>query len=547
MVNRFENICIENKTDKYAVLKLIDMENILTPQEISVTKKISRIMFSKNVIKQMLELQEIAQKDGIRIAFFKGAVYANEIYEASFCRSYSDIDVIISPRNVCSFLLRCKEIGYRFLDKEIVQSDLLNMLESKSIYHFPPIVSANNSYYLPVEIHIALDISWHHLRVPLEKIVDDILDNTTDILLDKHIVWMPCLEDNIIFSMQHFSRHFLSKFVAMSYSQDRKIYHGKTLYDAVLFYLKFGRQIDYEKLIRRIKAYGFEQEITVANKVIQLLFGVNILDHWDEYLGSGSENKYWQVRMYDALLKNIETCHLLKGDHEGLYKKVIAECINENVIYNCYDEFVNNILLDEFSDGFTKRRFGTCCRQNLTPKYREACYAVAAFKWDSSFLHFKIDIYSDEVHFFCPDHPEEYGDSVSLSLYNPCFANWEKNTTCIHIIPIQCGDDCSMRFEYCGEWGDPKLRNKTISFAKEDYTIDRFENGYSITLKIRWSFLDVDLSNTDYLGLELVVNDVVPNSQSLNAVIAWSNTIANYYNPAKFGKLILENKSQLNV
>ena len=69
------------------------------------------------------------------------------------------------------------------------------------------------------------------------QIVDDILDNTTDILLDKHIVWMPCLEDNIIFSMQHFSRHFLSKFVAMSYSRDRKIYHGKTLYDAVLFYL----------------------------------------------------------------------------------------------------------------------------------------------------------------------------------------------------------------------------------------------------------------------------------------------------------------------
>ena len=106
----------------------------------------------------------------------------------------------------------------------------------------------------------------------------------------------------------------------------------------------------------------------------------------------------------------------------------------------------------------------------------------------------------------------------------------------------KCGS-VKLDFLYCGEWYDPRVKEKKyIPIASHDYSVRVDKNGYIIKARIKWDILNVEINNTDFLGMELVVNNIRPQSKEFECILAWSNVLPNYYNPIKFGKVYIQRK-----
>jgi hypothetical protein len=310
----------------------------------------------------------------------------------------------------------------------------------------------------------------------------------------------------------------------------------KTLIDGILIYNKYSEKINEDILYERIELYGFSGDLLLANKICTEIFNVTPLDTKKlKQLKIYSFN-CWKEQVYDCLYQ-IESKELMTGKYFDINKKIVEKCLSQNEQYNCKYGCNDEIIkINESLDSLTKKRFGTVCRYNLTPKDDNDFHGEVKMHHDEEKLFIEFNINDSIVMVKGSGRQNKWTESISLVIYNPnCDKDKSSITTGIFMTPeITESGEYKVNIQYTGEWRD-KRSSQPYSQESYDASFMITNDGYKISLQLSWDKLGIDYSNLDYLGMDFVLNNVDTNEPKLDGVLCWSNPIINFYNPATLG------------
>ena len=545
LLKYFNDLINHYNVDPAFFLKRSNLENIRDNCDIPCNEKYSMIYYAKMVLEEMTNIQEMSNENGIEVLFLKGLIYAHDLYPNIYNRRFSDIDVLVRPKDIIRFTLLCKKLGYSFTNgMEITEKAVEEQLATNSRYHLDPIVRISDGKVgIYLEVHFVLDTSW--FTYDYEKMVDAIFNCSERYTIGRTVFFIPSIEDRLIFALHHFSRHLVGNIANTCFPDNKSFFDLKTLYDAILVQNKYKNVISVHRIIERVAIFHFKYEVMVANKTLQMLFGESLIK--DSQLSCIEDNngKYWLDYLLSQIYQQITIEDILLNTNNSVYRQIVSLCLDNNIKYLCSNEYYGKpIILYESNDGLTKNRFGTICRKKYSPQSSDNCSAKFRFKWDAKYLYAEIKVLESDVCIYSKEDCNYYNDSCVIAIYNPNFKQRIDCITGIHIVPYmdKCGS-VKLDFLYCGEWYDPRVKEKKyIPIASHDYSVRVDKNGYIIKARIKWDILNVEINNTDFLGMELVVNNIRPQSKEFECILAWSNVLPNYYNPIKFGKVYIQRK-----
>lgn len=496
------------------------------------------------LINEMAKIQNRFESCGFSFAFIKGLYEAYDLYNEPAARISCDIDILISISNIKSAVnILCNEMGYTSdIDFDQNLADLDEQIENDSIHHICSISKPilNGLFTVSLELHKVLDVMWNRTRRQNKVNISDImLHNSIKNRFYNHNIYTLDIEDRLIVAMQHFARHLLSEITEFITCEGSSLFNCKTLLDAVLIYQKYYKEIDFDTLYRRIEYYDFKYLIIVANKFVEMLFGVKILD--DDKLESMrfSTYNYWHQSILMALNTALTYDLLFADDITLYYKEVIKRCIDQNVFFDCKPFFDSVIAIDDTSQSITKERFGTICREDLCPTETDNSKAFIKMKWDSEFLYIECKVYDKKIKYYGNNQKNKWGDAVTVSIYNPDFSLQEKNSV-IGLMFNPAIDDSGKKYvliSYCYCADIDKRIGDICGFFDGNCEFSTFDEGYILYLKLDWSSLNIKIENVDFLGMDFAINNVNSDEAKIDSVICWSNPTKSYYCPAKFGKI----------
>lgn len=425
-------------------------------------------------------------------------------------------------------------------DPDILKSHI-NNIEIHHLCAFKKCI-LNGTFEIHLEIHHVIDVNWHTFFLKNHyDLTHFMLENTAFNKVKNCNIRTLCIEDRLIVSMHHFARHLVSNITGFAVNDCGQLFQCKTLLDAFLLYQKYQNQLNYEILYNKIELYGFKDYIAISNKFIEELFDERIFNC--EMINNLNDYKYnvWQNIISDAIIKTISSEFLLTEDSEVFYKAVIDRCISRNPNYYCKKGYRDNqiILIDEFAESETKRRFGTISREGLNPKSPNDSKAEIKMTWDNEYLYIIFNVTDKCLKYYGKTQKNIWSDGVTLSIYNPDFTLSKNNLLISLMFNIAIAEN---EKKYVLVSNNIQTQNKEFSENKILNHICEFEEapaGYNLYLKLNWVNLDVNIKNIDHLGMDIAINNVNSDDAVIDSVLCWSNPVKSYYCPAKFGKIIL--------
>ena len=89
---------------------------------------------------------------------------------------------------------------------------------------------------------------------------------------------------------------------------------------------------------------------------------------------------------------------------------------------------------------------------------------------------------------------------------------------------------------YNNKWSDER-GNQVIRLEDSCYEIKIENNGYKMNLKLKWELFEIDFHTLNYLGMDVILNDVDTDEPDLDTVQCWSNISVQLHNPSRYGML----------
>jgi len=197
-------------------------------------------------IKELLKINNLFKKNKIKYILIKGL----DLYNKSFLRRTSDIDLLIEKKDIYKSEKIIKKIGYFYDSKIRSKESWLSTGHHLNFYR-------KSNKNLIVELH------WQLLQegAPFRINYSSIWKNSKEIILNKKRIRIPCLEHTIII----LSIHSL-------YLSTHTPYRDLYLISKILKYNK----IDYKFLVKEAKAWKTENFVFISLKTVKYCFDVNI-------------------------------------------------------------------------------------------------------------------------------------------------------------------------------------------------------------------------------------------------------------------------------
>ena len=512
-------------------------------ENVSIDKHIIQIIYNE-IFGQMTVIEKFCVDIGVKHSFLKGYLESYDLYDKLTDRLLFDIDVLVESKGIVPLIKFLIGNGYKAAVDLEVEDNIKRELSATYTHHIIPLRKkiAFGQFELSIEVHTVISTPWHKIYEK-EKI------NLTNIMLGhskkydvsgKKITALD-VEDRIITAMHHFSRHLLSEVSLVAYDSSIELFNFKTLIDAVLLWEKYKKNIKIQEVYKRVEMYGFKYAIKLANRFIKATFNVDMLDN-NKLNDMQSYNYiYWEKHIYKQLFEQLCPNIVQYDDYTGYYKKVIDGCISENASYECRREFTDNyILINNDVDSLTKKRFGSIYRISPELSSTNPINAKIYLKWDSDYLYLNCLVNDKIVKYI--GGANSWSDSLIIYLYNPDFRIEKNNAvTSLMFSPVKSKNGViSVHAQYCGEEWDAK-NGKLFAIGQDECNLDINSTGYYIELKLSWKKLDIDISNINYIGFDVGINNVDSNNKKIASALCWSNPTVSYYMPAKFGIIRLIN------
>lgn len=472
----------------------------------------SYYFFDRLIIPELLEIQRRADLAGISILFIKGLVERYDTYKSLHLnRHMDDIDLLVSINDVNRICGIIKELGYKPLRADEITDEWVTTNISNLASHHLPVIEkriVNNTLPLDIEIHTVLTPDWNRSS-DRNKFTSEILKHKCVSSKELGLYSMD-LYDRLVFSFLNFTNDYLAQLLTFYFCPQNQLFNGKNLLDAYLILKKYDNQIDYDLLLNRIHLYELEYNSLFASMLMNELFKSNetaqLINSLACSIDGSLRRNHRDNILYSSYLASKGICD---KDDITYYKEVMSICLSQN---KCIAAVKGERAAFQLNGSIINDVYVT---------------------WNDSGISFEFNLKIPTVNYWHKD-VEKY-DGINLRIYNPDYDIERDNAVRNIFVCFKKSPIGEIRADVTFNGSDPTQKGDMAALGVAA-AIDIHPGDCQITINIPWELQKVDPSKTNYLGFDCTAHLIEPGTESL---LYWSTDDVPYYNPAKFGKLLL--------
>ena len=220
---------------------------------------------------EILNLQQAAQKEKITFLVLKGLPLAIDLYPDPNMRPSGDIDILIKPEDLESFVTLCLNLGYSCSASNIAES--LQRLFHSNEQHYSALYKQIGDYRLDLEIHVQVFASnIHNNSLIKDETVIEVFQNIQPRDFYGRTIFTMGHLDNFIFLCVHMVKHYFWNVMCYNAKGSYVSYFSfKDLCDVGLFYEKYNMNQKNSDIVKKAILYGVFPEVLFAMSLLQLI------------------------------------------------------------------------------------------------------------------------------------------------------------------------------------------------------------------------------------------------------------------------------------
>jgi len=490
-----------------------------------VNKDILRQKIRNLIYKQEINiLSHAASELNIQIAFMKGLVLSEDLYNVPETRFFGDIDILINSCDLKKFLKKCKTLGYNFLFMESDEAINKGIQQSISarMHHYYSLTKTVNKSGIPVSIMIEVHThiysqTFHQIDTPYIELTKSALNSSVlfeNVGFEK--IHVMNKRDDLLALMVHAVKHFFEDILeSMKSNKDSAFFNMRQLLDIDLFIEKYD--IDYVALIEQAIKWDAVSELIFMLKIIKAYKPDNfetinldkiyqkhrrpmgfVAEIIDMFINNNSDNIFSLL-----LLPSWDLAKYIFKNRPYIEYPVIV-CPKSD---NYCDSQKSSFIIDESAD-IINNRFKTHYkdgRQIIHPDYWR-CESSA--RWTEEYLFIKLKVESSYKLNLKGSSHKGWAPADSIDFYFLRNTMEEKQRFIRQLeIPLQINDDADSPFLgkpfikiFDAEFNYLNGRQVKYKIWDENSFIYDFEvcgNNYILEIGFKWDMLRDCISNNE--------------------------------------------------
>lgn len=510
-------------------------------------------VFNQGYQMEMEILSQMAEDAHIRIAFMKGLPLAAELYQPTNQRLFSDMDILVEPKDLRALLQICKQAGYhseQLDDFDSIDESIRTYLQDY-MHHFPVIGKniciGNEHFVMEVEIHTYVYVQpFHQVSVSYRDITRAALDAAVPLLcqeLPPVYVLNAC--DGFLALVLHMTKHLFYD-VMTSITGDAKpaYWNLQQWMDVDLYWEKHRQELAFGPLFQR----AIEWDI-----VPELFFTLRLMATYrpDDFAETQLEEFYREYRRpvgfvaaFIDILRDQTFLDLLSMSSWELARFLIGRMEIDYPILNSYDRFCylpdSRFWIDEYRESIDNH-FHTHWKGNRRPTGPDDFRCRGASRWNNQYFYLLFCVEDDE--FVVEDgtpHPCNLVDCMELHFVD--FAPEPHHAWMLRLDVHLCIDQDKASPTY----GRPFVYLRKFDSAITDwsrcdptdftYTFIVDGNNYILELGLGWDMIRTCIS-AGRLFMDVQICDCDNKPPEYESSLAWASNLryCGLYDITSFG------------
>lgn len=533
----------ENRTDDvsnlYFIIKKFSLQTILLDKLCLIDKekyyKINALLLQQKkqnaIIKeQMTHIINAFNEKGIRFIPFKGVFLANDLYDPPETRLFTDIDVLINFRDIETILGILTDLGFMYINNY----DDYKIIPISSTHIMKP--NLENEVHLEFVKKIFEDKKEHNVHLELHINLIEPFFMTIDynqlFARAKYVnLWGQNVlsfetNDQLIQLFLHFIKHLSFEVFFMLIWGKGISPQIKILHDIALFIDKYQDAIDWETVIERLRNYRACSKFVFVANIVDKIYPHRIPSYFIERLLAPAESEIGIVNYYYRELYKLESREIFCGNLPDFFHEILGKKSHPRQKIMCPFE-------SHTKDDTSTFTVNNCIEKNSKPD----CRGIGRTWWDRSFFYMQIRVFDDVLVFESSQdiYPRNHDRQDGIELYfntigllkEPPFLRY------FLVLPTYNNNKPELRLKYSA------LQYAEISTEYYQYDCRIYEDGYEITLGVKWDTLKIEPHSGDRIGFNIIITDCDKKSEGLKTRLSLSPIEYETWDVTTFSELML--------
>lgn len=349
-----------NTVDYYEKKKIkFLMEEIESDGNSNRAKIIKNIISRRNriTLNEVMRISEYLTRHNIRFVFVKGITTAAFVYGDICLRNFGDIDVYVDEKSICSLLEFLSKEGYKNVyTDDLVESKLYHEYRHAAT-HLTPFYKqtvdeeTGISHEVCIEIHLfPFFVNSQYRMLQSECKYNVFFQNVC--IKNMFGIDIPTLVPalNLIYLMDHFSKHMCSSFEANLYEEDFQKNKNVEVYllklvEAKVFYEKYKSCISDNDLISYCSMFDVGPQVALAMEYINEVWNGTFENFLIENINGSTRNSYLAENKMCEKFANTFLCDvvdikkdLFKEIADYVYGRSGDGCIGKHICLKVDDD-----------------------------------------------------------------------------------------------------------------------------------------------------------------------------------------------------------------
>ena len=240
-------------------LNLFDKD--LVPVDVAETfSELNRESAVSNLIKltELLNINKKFKESGIDSLVLKGAGLGSDVYGDISLRPFGDLDILIREEKLISAVNILTDCGYEHI---FVYTDKQAAIYKQSAFYLKD-QELHYSFYNPIK-KIYLELHWALMPInySFSQDVEEIFENAVSVSAGQGEIFVPCIEDLIIYLSLHGSKHYWSRLI--------------WVFDIAVF-IKEKKNVNWELVIAKSEELNCKRMLLLSVYLANNLFSCDI-------------------------------------------------------------------------------------------------------------------------------------------------------------------------------------------------------------------------------------------------------------------------------
>ena len=464
------------------------------------------------LLMEMYHLEEQFQRCAVRVAYMKGPLFGNLLYDDLATRPTSDIDIYVKYEYIGKVIDILNQSGYSYSDGNSCSYDdyLYDFYRGdrrlKIIGRHAVFIKHKNNFRYTVELHVTPFRHYEsNSNIDLLNTSEEIFRNTQTQECQGKLYTVLNHCDNFLMLCSHFARHTVEELTTFcSSNSDSCPISLNHLHDIALYYEKFKNKLIHEKIIERARKFRCTADLSFTLKYLSQIYKIQPF-----YCMSEKETDALldiENTLYIAISENISADKLIFEDRRFVLCS-LRDKIPPQKIYYCQPIAQNQLPIADCP----------VCEKCDSFSSTSSMRQLMSFSWGSAlfdnYLYLCVKIPENEIEFADTD-PDIKQANTAIRIYLPSYK--QEHSICTDVYEIKI-------YSFQGELHtDTQLNEKEIRL---ECTI-LHENGYIMMYpKIMLKFAHNN-SLRFMISREIFMSRPHNPKHKCNFAVRWINSVA---------------------